>query len=72
MKFSAFGKDDKVRDYSIKDEWKLRMEKSAPRFEPKPEFSRRTFDPNIRHRIDDISNDLIYRGLEQVVPKTEP
>jgi large subunit ribosomal protein L13 len=64
MKFSAFGKDEKVRDYSVKDEWKLRMEKSATRFEPKPEFSKRPFDPQIRHRIDEISNDLILRGLE--------
>ncbi len=69
MKFSAFNKQDGLeRDYSVKDEWKNRMAKSADRFKPKEEFTKRPFDPNIRHRIDEISNDLIYRGLNQTLP----
>jgi hypothetical protein len=69
MKFSAFNKQDGLeRDYSVKDEWKNRMAKSADRFKPKEEFTKRPFDPNIRHRMDEISNDLIYRGLNQTLP----
>jgi hypothetical protein len=53
MKFSAFNKPDGLeRDYSVKDEWKNRMTKSADRFKPKEEFTKRPFDPNIRHRMD--------------------
>jgi hypothetical protein len=63
-KFSAFRKPDGIeRDYTVKDEWKLRMNKNPTKFVPKEEYSKRPFDPNIRHRIDTISNDLIYRGL---------
>jgi hypothetical protein len=40
------------------------MQKIPKPFEPKKEASIRPFDPNIRHRMDDVSNDLIYRGLE--------
>ncbi len=69
MKFSAFNKQDGLeRDYSVKDEWKNRMAKSADSFKPKEDFTKRPFDPNIRHRMDEISNDLIYRGLNQTLP----
>ena len=64
MKFSAFNKPDGIkREYDVKDEWKNRMSKSADRFKPKDEYTKLAFDPNIRHRMDTISNDLIYRGL---------
>ena len=48
------------------------MAKSADRFKPKEEFTKRPFDPNIRHRMDDITNDLIYRGLNQTLPQASP
>ena len=40
-------------------------------FEAKKEFTIRPFDTNIRHRIDDIENGLIYRGLEQAPPQKD-
>jgi hypothetical protein len=64
LKFSAFNKPDGIpRDYTVKDEWKLRMRTLPEKFVPKEEYSKRPFDPNIRHRMDTISNDLLYRGL---------
>jgi hypothetical protein len=57
----------------VKDEWKRRVELLKPdRFTPKPEASRLEFDPNIRHRMPEVSNDLIYRILDDVVPMKEP
>ncbi len=48
------------------------MTKSADRFKPKEEFTKRSFDPNIRHRMDEITNDLIHRGLNQTLPQSSP
>jgi len=48
------------------------MVDSHEKFVPKPEFTTRTFDPNIRHRVDEVHPDLLYRGLQQVMPEKEP
>ena len=41
-------------------------------FVPKKEYTRIPFDPNIRHRIDDIDNKLIWRSLVGIEPDYEP
>jgi large subunit ribosomal protein L13 len=72
MKFSAFNKPDGVdRDYTVKDEWKRRESPPGERFVPKPEFTRRPWDENVRHRIDDIHNELIFRGISYDTVKPE-
>ncbi len=69
-KFDAFKREGaEAKDYSVKDEWKLKMKGMAEPFTPKPEFSRLAFDPNIRHNMEDLPNDLIYRTFDVVPPK---
>jgi len=41
-------------------------------FVPKKEYTRVPFDPNIRHRIDDIDNKLIWRSMVGIEPDYEP
>lgn len=72
FKFSAFNKPDGVeKEYTVKDEWKRRMNMKGERFEPKEEFTRRPWDENIRHRMDEIHNDLIYKGMSYDTVKPE-
>jgi len=73
MKFSAFNKPDGIdREYTVKDEWKRRVTMKGERFEPKPEFTRLPWDENVRHRIDEIHNDLIYKGMSYERIDREP
>jgi hypothetical protein len=73
LKFDAFNKEGSLpKDYSVKDEWKLKMNKMAEPFVPKPEFDHTPFDPNTRHNMEDVSNDLIYKALDIVAPKLDP
>lgn len=39
---------------------------------PKKEFTQLPFDPNVRHKIDDIENHLVWRGLVGFEPDYEP
>ena len=48
------------------------MTNLAPAFKGKPEFDTVPFDPNIRHRIDTIPNDMLYRGLDGLPPYQPP
>ena len=72
MKFSAFAR--KPRDYSVDEaeELKKRMAIKAEPFQPKKEYSRIEFDPNIRHRMDNMDNTMIYRALEYKEPHALP
>ncbi len=72
MKFSAFAR--KPRDYSVDEaeELKKKMAIKAEPFQPKKEYSRIEFDPNIRHRMDSMDNTLIYRALEYKEPHALP
>lgn len=73
LKFSAFNSEDQLpKDYSVKDEWKKRLGKLPEPFVPKPEVERIPFNPNIRHRLDEIPNDLIYRGIDVLPPRKDP
>lgn len=65
LKFSAFRPEGaEPKDYTVKDEWKRRMNTTPQPFVPKPEFTKRPYDQHIRHRIDTIENDLVYRGID--------
>ena len=44
----------------------------SERFVPKEEYSRIKFDPNIRHRMDNIDTTLTYRALAYKEPDYEP
>lgn len=48
------------------------MTKLAGPFEGKPETERMAFDPNIRHNMDEISNDLIHRAINVLPPRQIP
>ena len=73
FKFDAFSREGaEPKDYSVKDEWKLKMNKMAEPFVPKKEYDHTPFDVNTRHNMDDVSNDLIYRALDIVPPKLDP
>jgi hypothetical protein len=72
-KFEAFNKPDGIeRDYTVRDEWKRRMNSTGDRFQPKKEMVRSAFDENIRQRMDDIHNDIIYRAFSYERIKPEP
>lgn len=64
-KFSAFLKGGE-KDYTVKDEWKNFTKHPVPKWTDKEEYSRIPFDPNIRHRIPQMSNSLVYRALGEV------
>ena len=70
LKFSAFAR--KERDYNIEDQVAKKMVGLAEDFVPKPEFTRFDFDPNIRHRMDDFDNKMIYRSLKYKEPDLDP
>jgi len=72
LKFSAFARKEK--DYSVDniEQTRKKLNGLAEQFEPKQEYSRIEFDPNIRHRIDEFPNSLIYRSLVGRVPEKEP
>ena len=73
LRFSAFNKEGKERDYNVRDEWKKRVALTKPQpFVPKPEYSRLQFDPNVRHRMPEISNDTLYRMVGNYVPQKDP
>ena len=44
----------------------------AEPFVPKEEYTRLPFDPNIRHRMEEMPNQLVYRALRGVIPEKEP
>lgn len=44
----------------------------AEGWKPKEEYSRIEFDPNIRHRMDEIDNTLIYRSIDDAEPRQAP
>jgi hypothetical protein len=70
LKFDAFRPEGtEPKDYSVKNDWKNRMTKLAGPFEGKPETERMAFDPNIRHNMDEISNDLIHRAINVLPPR---
>ena len=48
------------------------MTQMAEPWKVKDEFARIPFDPNIRHRMDDVDNTGIYRALRYIEPKQEP
>ena len=49
------------------------MENWTPEpFALKPEYSQVEFDPNVRHRMDEINNKLIYRSLVYKEPDVDP
>ena len=62
-KFSSTLKGGK-KDYTPKDEWRNYERAATPQeFHSKEEYSKIPFDPNIRHRIPNIANSLVYRAL---------
>jgi len=66
-------KEGKEKDYNVRDEWKKRVSLTKPQpFVPKPEYSRLQFDPNVRHRMPEISNDTLYRMVGNYVPQKDP
>ena len=70
-KFSAF--TGKEKEYTITSDPEASMDiKSWPKFEPKEEFTRIPFDPNIRHRLPTMPNHLLHRFMQNHVPETEP
>ena len=71
LNFSAFSRGGQ-KNYSVEDQNKKRMTEIAEPFVPKDEFTRIPFDPNIRHRMDDVDNTLIYRSLIYKEPDVEP
>ena len=72
MKFSAFARRE--REYSVdkRAEMQKKMQVVDKPFEPKPEFSRIEFDPNIRQRMDEFDNTLLYRAFQWREPDVEP
>jgi hypothetical protein len=48
------------------------MTKMAEPFVPKPDMDRIPFNPNVRHNMDEIPNDLIYRALDILPPRLPP
>lgn len=70
-KFSAFSAEPK--EYAIEPDQSLRFEDKSEFsvFEPKEEFSRIPFDPNIRLRLPEIPNSLAWRYLQGFEPDVE-
>lgn len=68
-KFSAFGTDKEYNTVPNKDH--IKDLKDIPVFTPKEEFRKLPFDENIRHRIDQIPNHLVYRFLYNHIPQDE-
>lgn len=50
---------------------KMESLKEFQPFEPKEEFTRVAFDPNVRHRLHEIPNHLTYRYLYGHMPQQE-
>jgi len=48
------------------------MTHAAERFEPKEEYSRLKFDPNIRNRMEEMPNHIMYRAYDGSIPQLEP
>ena len=72
LRFSAFNRRQRNYEIDEREEQKKRLVEVSERFMPKEEFSKIPFDPNIRHRIDDIPNKLIYRALLGKEPAKDP
>ena len=70
LKFSAFARRE--RDYVVPNQAQKKMKLVDEEFVPKQEFSRIQFDQNVRHRMDDMDNKLIYRALRYKEPDLEP
>jgi hypothetical protein len=71
MKFSAFAK--KQRDYTPEDRVQAMINASSQeRFQPKEEFTRLKFDPNVRHRLPEMDNTIVYRAMQGFEPDYEP
>ena len=62
LKFSAFAR--KERDFSVPDQVQRKKIYHPEMLKIKEEFNRVPFDENVRHRIDDMENSIIWRGLE--------
>lgn len=70
FKFDAFRPEGaEPKDYSVKEDWKKRMTKLAEPFTGNPLSERLPFDPNIRHNVDQMPNDLIYRAINTLPPR---
>lgn len=70
FKFDSFRPEGtEAKDYSVKDDWKSRMTALADPFVGKPEAERIPFDPNVRHSMEEIPNDLIYRAINHLPPR---
>ena len=69
-KFSSFGEE---KEYSLDADNKIQLDslKQFKPFEPKEEFTRVAFDPNVRHRMQSIPNHLTYRYLYGHMPQQE-
>ena len=67
LKFSAFLKNEKT--YTLPKQTKPLV--VADRFKAKPEFTQLKFDPNIRHRVMEMPNHLLYRYMYGIKPRKE-
>ncbi|CDW89811.1 50s ribosomal protein l13 [Stylonychia lemnae] len=68
LKFSSFLRKDK--DYSVEPYRGVPL--VDKRFEPKPEYSRLKFDPDVRSVADDFENHLVYRYMQGILPDQKP
>ena len=70
LNFSAFARRE--RNYQWKDQVKMLNKKPEELLKLKDEFTKIPFDPNIRHRLDDMDNTLIWHALKGTKPDYEP
>lgn len=66
FKFDSFLKGGE-KDYKVVDEWKNFERAATPeKFITKEEYSKIKFDPNIRHRLPEMPNSLVYRAINDL------
>jgi hypothetical protein len=61
VKFSSFMEKEKEYTYQPdRAPERADFDKKFPGYEPKEEFRKIPFDPNVRHRLPEMPNDLMY------------